>query len=78
MIKIKRRFKRFRVDDPVDVNEYEEILNDSLCSITNREVQIEKNKTFNDEGKLESMSEITTYLVHLRNRFYEFFLYKRV
>lgn len=64
MIKIKRRFKRFRLDDPQEVLEYEEVLNDSLCTVTNRELQIEKTKTFNDEGKLENMQETSTYLVH--------------
>lgn len=64
MIKTRRRFKRFRVDDNLDVQEYEDILNDSLCTITSREVQIEKNKIFDDEGKLSQMTETTTYLVH--------------
>ena len=64
MIKTQRRFKRFRLDNPKDIEEYESILNDSLCTIIGRETQIEKVKTFNDEGKLAEMSELTTYLVH--------------
>ena len=68
MIKIKRRFKRFRLDNEKDVAEYEDVLNDSLCTVTNRETQIEKVKTFSDEGKLAEVTEMSTYLVHWEER----------
>lgn len=64
MRKVKRFFKRFRVDDPDDLKEYNQILNDTMCTITERETQVETIKSFDNEGKLASMHDITTYLIH--------------
>ena len=64
MIRTQRRFKRFRLDIEDEVKEYEGILNNSLCTVTNREVQSEEVKTFNDQGRLSEVTKFTTYLVH--------------
>ena len=59
-----RKFKRFRVDDVEDLKEYNEILDDPLCHITDRDVQVEETMHFDDEGKLSRKEKRTTFLVH--------------
>lgn len=64
MIKTKKRFKRFNTADTADVAEYEDIINDSLCTITSKENVTETTKNFDDEGKLSDIVQRTVYLVH--------------
>lgn len=64
MIKVKRRFKRFDTGSPSDIREYEEILDDSLCTITDKDTVSETTKIFDDEGKLSELIQRTIYLVH--------------
>ena len=64
MQKTRKRFKKFRVDRDKDITEYENILNDPLCMITSNTEAKETVKTFNDEGRMESMEDFTYFLVH--------------
>jgi len=63
MKRTKRHFKRFYIDDVVDMREYNEILDDPACMITKKELMDEKTITSDNEGN--SRTEIRpTYLVH--------------
>jgi hypothetical protein len=57
MYTLETHTKKFNTDLPEDMAEYDEILNDPLCSIISekREKLVEKN--FDDEGKLSNITE---------------------
>jgi len=64
VIKSKKHFKKWRVDRDDDVAKYEAILNDPLCTITEKTEVKETVKTFDDEGRMDSMETFIYFLVH--------------
>lgn len=63
MKKTVRRFKKFNLYDPEDEREYNELLNDPLVNVTERELIDEK--TIHSDGEGGSRTEIRPiYLVH--------------
>lgn len=68
MRKVIRKFKRFLVDEPADLEEYNEIINDPFCHITDRDIQLEETSHYNDEGQLARKEKRTTMLVHWEER----------
>lgn len=63
MKKLKRRVRKFRMDITEDRVAYEEILNNSLCAITERTTEKESDKSYED-GKLTNIREYIFYMVH--------------
>ena len=63
MERTKSYFKRFRIDEPGDLEEYQEIVGDPLCHITDKVIQLEENKVFGEDGQLLRIEKFTTYLV---------------
>lgn len=58
-----KQFRRFYIDQTEDMLEYNEILNDPMCTITEKELMMEKTITSDGEGN--TTTTITpTYLVH--------------
>ena len=64
MIKVKRLFGKFNTNTPSDMEEYGRIINDTLCTITSKELEKEKSQEYSDEGKLISSRELIYFLVH--------------
>lgn len=64
MIKVHRRFKKFQTTDARDMDEYEEVLNNPLCTITDKVLEKEKRQEYNDNGNLIQQQEIIYFLVH--------------
>ena len=63
----KNRFQRFYIDDPADMQEYNDLLEDPFCTITEKEVIMEKTITTDGEGN--SSTQIRpTYVVHWQER----------
>ena len=64
MIKSKKHFRKWRVDRDDDVAKYEVVLNDPLCTITEKTEVKETIKLFDDEGRMTSMETFIYFLVH--------------
>ena len=62
MIKTKRCFKKFATDNSSDMEEYEDILNNPLCTITDKIVEKEKRQEYNDRGNLIQQQDIIYFL----------------
>lgn len=54
---ITRRVKKFDTDEPNDIEEYEDILNNPLCSIVESHREKLKTKEFDLDGNLLSETE---------------------
>jgi hypothetical protein len=68
MLRVKKRFKKFRTDDINEMNEYECLLNNPLCSIIEKATEKEKEQEYNDRGNLVRQQDILYYLVHWEER----------
>ena len=68
MVKIKRRFRKFRIDQNDDLEDYNSILNDPLCNITGVVTEKEKVQEYNDRGNLIRQQDIIYFLVHWEER----------
>lgn len=64
MIKINKHFKKFGVDDENDRKEYEAIINNPLCTVTDKLVEKEKTQEYNDKGNLIRQQDVIYFLVH--------------
>jgi len=64
VVKVKRRFRKFQTDDPTHMEDYERVLNDPLCTITDKMVEKEKRQEYNDRGNLIQQQDIIYFLVH--------------
>lgn len=64
MIKVSRRFKKFRTDDDMHMEEYNRILNNPLCTITDKVLEKEKRQEYNDRGNLLQQQDLIYFLVH--------------
>lgn len=64
MIKTKRKFGKFDTDDATHISNYEDILNNHLCHITDKIIEKEKRQEYNDNGNLIRQQEIIYFLVH--------------
>ncbi len=64
MIKVERKFKKFRTDDTEEMIEYNQILNDPLCTITDKILEKEKRQEYNDRGNLIQQQDIIYFMVH--------------
>lgn len=51
MYNTKKTTKKFRTDNLEDMQEYDEILNDPLCSIISERKEKVNETTFNEEGR---------------------------
>lgn len=64
MKRVRKRFKKFDLEDATHVQEYEELLENILVKITEREKVIETEKSYSEEGVLKSSIDHICYLVH--------------
>lgn len=64
MIKVKRRFKKFQTDDPAQMEEYEQIINNPLCCVIEKVIEKERDQEYNDRGNLIRQRDILFFLVH--------------
>jgi len=64
MIKVRRRFKKFDTDISTDMKQYNDILNDPLCTIVDKVVEKEKVQEYNDRGNLIRQKDIIYFLIH--------------
>ena len=67
-MKVQRRFKKFQTDDENQMKEYEEVLNNPLCTIVEKITEKEKDQEYNDRGNLIRQREILYFLVHWEER----------
>ncbi len=64
MIKVIRNFRKFQTDDTSHMEDYGKILNDPLCTITDKILEKEKRQEYNDRGNLIQQQDIIYFLVH--------------
>ena len=64
MIKTRRHFGKFQTDDVNRMLEYEEMLNDPLCTITDKVIEKEKRTEYNDRGNMILQQDSIYFLVH--------------
>jgi hypothetical protein len=64
MITTKRKFIKIDTSSKIDRDKYEEILNNPLCHIIDKEAIKETRKIFDSEGKLSESMDIIYYLIH--------------
>ena len=64
MIRKKRHFRNFNLDDAADVNDYQDLLNNKLCTITEKEKVVETIKFYSDQGVLTRSEDEIHFLVH--------------
>lgn len=63
MFKTVKRVGRFNTSDAKDLKVYEEILNDPNATIVSTIKEKISEKTFNEEGKMESLTEYLLLVV---------------
>ena len=68
MLRVRRQFKRFRTDDTNEMKDYENLLNNPLCSIIEKTLEKEKEQEYNDRGNLIRQQDVLYYLVHWEER----------
>lgn len=68
MIRTKKKFRRFDTSDATAMNNYESLINDPLCVVTDKENVTETNKVFDSEGKLAEITQRIVYLLHWEER----------
>ena len=67
MITTVKRFRLFRTDDPADMERYDELINNPLCAITEKLMEKEVDKIY-EEGQLRETRERICWLVHWKER----------
>jgi len=68
VLRVRRQFKRFRTDDTNEMKDYENLLNNPLCSIIEKTLEKEKEQEYNDRGNLIRQQDVLYYLVHWEER----------
>ena len=64
MIRKRKKFKKFNLDDQKDLSEYEALVNNRFVTITDRDKIIETIKFYNDQGVLTRSEDQVHYLIH--------------
>ncbi len=64
MIRTKKKFAKFRLDNEEHIKRYQDLLDDPMIEITEREIEKEKLNEYNDRGQLTRSIERLYYLIH--------------
>jgi hypothetical protein len=57
MYSVSRSFKKFNIDNSEDVSEYEEILNDPLCTIITERIEKVREETYDGDTGMRTSSK---------------------
>lgn len=57
MYDVKRKHAKYNLDNRDHMDDYEDILNNPLCSIVSEKIEKTRDETYNDDGRLTRSEE---------------------